>query len=121
MRHYETIIIVSQSAGEEGVNAIIDRAREIIEGDGGSLAMTDKWGLRKLAYPIRKEPQGNYVHLEYGAVPAAVKELERVMRIDDRCLKFLTVKLADEFDPAAVSTPASAEEEKTEETKAAAE
>jgi len=110
MRHYETIVIVTQGAGEEGLNAVIDRAREIIEGDGGTLALIDKWGLRKLAYPIRKEPHGNYVRLEYGAVPAAVKELERVLRIDDRCLKFLTVKLNDHFDPAAVSAPAEKEE-----------
>jgi len=111
MRHYETILIVSQAAGEEGVNTLTDRSREIIESDGGSLAMIDKWGLRKLAYPIKKEPQGYYLHLEYGAVPAAVKELERVMRIDDLCLKFLTVKLADVFDPATVSAPAQTAEE----------
>lgn len=114
MRHYETIVIVTQGAGEDGLNAVIDRARGIIEADGGSLALIDKWGLRKLAYPIRKEPHGNYVRLEYGAPPSAVKELERVLRIDDRCLKYLTVKLNDHFDPAAVNVPAEESGEKEE-------
>lgn len=97
MRRYETIVILRPSLGEAENQAIIDRAIGTIEEFGGSIVKIDKWGLRKTAYPIKKEIQGFYVYVQYAGMPAGVDEMERVFLIDDNVLKFLTVKLQDTF------------------------
>jgi len=102
MRRYETVFIVKSSTGEDEITAIIEKVSSIIAGDGGTVFMVDKWGLKKLAYLIKKESQGYYVHIDYAAVPAAVAEIERIFKIDDRLLKYMTLKLADACDPAIV-------------------
>ena len=99
MRRYETIVILKPSLGEADNQAGIDRAVGIIENFGGSIIKIDKWGLKKLAYLINKENQGFYVHILYAGLPAGVDEMERVFRIDDNVMKFLTVKLQDVYTP----------------------
>ena len=56
----------------------------------------DHWGMRDLAYPVRKQMRGYYVRLEYAAPSTLVAELERIIRITDGIFKFITVRLADE-------------------------
>ncbi|NTW88508.1 MAG: 30S ribosomal protein S6 [Desulfobulbaceae bacterium] len=97
MRRYETIAILKPSLSEDEIKAVIDRATGIIEGLGGSIIKLDRWGLKKLAYNIEKEQQGFYLYLQYAGVPEAVSELERICRIDDRIMKYLTVKLQEVF------------------------
>lgn len=97
MRRYETIVILKPSLGEAENQAIIDRATGTIEEFEGSIVKIDMWGLRKTAYPIMKETQGYYVYMQYAGQPAAVDEMERVFRIDDKVMKYLTVKLQDVF------------------------
>ena len=102
MRRYETIFIVRPNVAEDDIEAVINRTTSIIEGDGGTIIRIDKWGLKKLAYLIKKESQGYYVYIDYAGIPASVAEIERLFRIDDKNLKYLTVKLADFCDPEAV-------------------
>jgi small subunit ribosomal protein S6 len=102
MRRYETIFIAKPNATEDDIEAIAAKTTSIIEGDGGIIFRINKWGLRKLAYLIKKESQGYYVYIDYTGIPASVAEIERVYRIDDRILKYMTVKTADSCDPEAV-------------------
>ena len=102
MRRYETIFIVRSNIAEDEIEAAISKASSIIEGDGGTIIKIDKWGLKKLAYLIKKESQGYYVYIDYAGIPASVSEMERIFRIDDKILKYLTVKLADSCDPDAI-------------------
>ena len=102
MRRYETVFIVKSSTGEDEITAIIEKVSSIITGDGGTVLMVDRWGLKKLAYLIKKESQGYYIHIDYAAVPIAVAEIERIFKIDDRLLKYMTLKLADACDPTTV-------------------
>ena len=102
MRRYETIFIVRPNIAENEIDAVISRTSSIIEDDGGTIIKVDKWGLKKLAYLIKKENQGYYVYVDYAGIPASVSEIERLFRIDDKILKYLTVKLADSCDPEAV-------------------
>ena len=95
MRRYETIFIAKPNATEDDIEAIAAKTTSIIEGDGGIIFRINKWGLRKLAYLIKKENQGYYVYIDYTGIPASVAEIERVYRIDDRILKYMTVKTAD--------------------------
>ena len=112
MRRYETIFIVRPNVAEDEIEAITNKTGSIIEGDGGTILRINNWGLKKLAYLIKKESQGFYVYVDFAGVPASVAEMERIFRIDDRILKYLTVKLSDSCDPEAVKEQlASAETE----------
>jgi small subunit ribosomal protein S6 len=123
MRRYETIFIVKPNVAEDEIAAMTGKATSTIEGDGGTILRTNNWGLKKLAYLIKKENQGYYVYVDYAGAPASVAEIERIFRIDDRIIKYLTVKLADSCDPEAVKeqlaqaepVPASDEEDLQEE------
>jgi small subunit ribosomal protein S6 len=97
MRRYETIYILRPSLGEEQITTIIDNANTIITNEGGTIIDLDRWGLRKVAYPIKKETQGIYILCDYATEPAAVLEMERKFRIDDSVLKYMTIKLADDI------------------------
>ena len=97
MRRYEMISIFRPGLGEDAVNAIVENTRKIIEDDQGTVISCTRWGMKKLAYPIKKEKQGLYYFYEYAASPAAISEIERKFRIDDGVLKYLTVKIADDI------------------------
>ena len=97
MRRYETIYMLRPNLGEEEINTIIDNANGIILSEGGTIIQFDRWGLRKFAYPIKKESQGIYIFCDYATEPAAVLEMERKFRINDSVLKYMTVKLADDI------------------------
>jgi small subunit ribosomal protein S6 len=102
MRHYETTYILRPNLGEEQFTEIIDRTNAIITNDGGSIICLDRWGMRRLAYEINKEVQGYYVYLNYAAPSNAVDEIERIFRIDDRALRYLTIKLGDSMTAEAI-------------------
>ncbi len=110
MRRYETIFIARPNVGEDEIEAITAKATSTIESDGGTILRVNNWGLKKLAYLIKKENQGYYVYIDYAGVPESIAEIERVFRIDDRVLKYLTVKLADTCDPEAVKEQLAQEE-----------
>ena len=110
MRRYETIFIARPNVGEDEIEAITAKATSTIESDGGTILRVNNWGLKKLAYLIKKENQGYYVYIDYAGVPESIAEIERVFRIDDRVLKYLTVKLSDTCDPEAVKEQLAQEE-----------
>lgn len=97
MRRYETISILRSNLTEDEIDAINTKTAEIITGQNGFVINLDKWGLKKLAYLIQKEQQGYYVYTEYAGTPAAVDEMERIFKIDDRVLKYMTIKLQHEY------------------------
>ncbi len=103
MRHYETTYILRPNLGEEQFKEIIDRTNAIVTDAGGSIVDIDEWGIKTLAYEIKKETQGYYVYMNYAAPGSIIKELERIFRIDDRLLRYLTVKLADSIDDSGIT------------------
>lgn len=97
MRRYETIFILRPNAGEEEIQRIIDMTIGVITSENGNVIELNKWGMKKLAYLIKKESLGFYVYLDYAGTPSAVSEIERKFRIDDSVIKYMTVKTADEI------------------------
>lgn len=95
MRRYETIYILRPSLNEEEINTIVENTNGIIAQGNGTIIELDRWGMRKLAYPIKKEFQGFYVFCDYSGIPEAVAEMERKFRIDDAVLRYMTVKTAE--------------------------
>ncbi len=93
MRHYETTYVLRPNLGEEKFTEIIERTNAIIEADNGSVIDIDRWGIKKLAYEIKKETQGYYLCMNYAAPGSTIHEMERIFRIDDNVLRYLTIKL----------------------------
>jgi len=98
MRRYETIFILRPNTGEEEITKIVESTQQIIVDDGGTIIELNRWGMKKLAYLIKKESLGYYVYCDYAGTPEAVTEIERKFRIDDAVLKYLTVKTAAEIN-----------------------
>lgn len=93
MRAYETLMVLHPDLPEAQVRETIDRARRLIDGAGGRVQAMQEWGMRDLAYPIRKLTRGYYVLAEYTASAEIVRELERTMKIADEILRFISVAI----------------------------
>lgn len=98
MRRYETILIAHVDLSEDELAGLIDRYSGIVTGQKGILVKVERWGKRKLAYLIRKQARGFYILIDYAGTSAAVNELERNLKIDDRVLKFMTVLKEETVD-----------------------
>jgi len=99
MRRYETVFILDPDLGEEVRNQRYDKVKEIIGAYKGVLIEFDDWGVRKLAYEIRKKTRGQYVRVDYCGDGTLIAELERNFRLDDKFLKFMTIILGDDVNP----------------------
>jgi len=99
MRHYETIYIVNPNLSDEDYHEIINKFNKLIENRKGVIIKTQEWGKQRLAYAINKFNNGFYVLVGFCADPGVTAELERNIKIDDRILKYQTIKIADNADP----------------------
>jgi len=104
LNHYETLVLMSPEMGEENRKELIATLSGIIERDGGQVGLVDDWGIRTLAYPVRKQTRGHYVRFDFTAPGSAVAEFERNIRITDGLFKFVTVRLDGAAAEAAPST-----------------
>ena len=95
MHQYETLFVLHPELPEAQVRETIDRVKRLIEGMDGQVTETQDWGMRDLAYPIRKQPRGTYVLVQYTARPDVVKELERTMKLADEILRFISVRVPE--------------------------
>lgn len=91
MNKYEVMVIV-KPAEEEATNAVIEKIEALIARVGGTVEKVDRWGKRRLAYPVKKFTDGFFVLVDFVAAPAEIKEIDRVMKINDEILKHLIVK-----------------------------
>lgn len=97
MALYESVFITRQEISSSQAEAVVDSFAEIIANFGGSVEKKEYWGLRNLAYRIKKNRKGHYALLNIDGPPAAIAEMERNMRIHDDVLRFMTVRV-DELD-----------------------
>ena len=123
MRRYETILIAHVDLSEDELSSLIARYGAIVTGQKGILVKVERWGKRRLAYMIKKQARGFYILIDYAGESAAVNELERNLKINDKILKFMTVLKDDAVDPAALEkeiVEAAQKTEKKEEVKVTA-
>ncbi len=95
MRRYETVIIADPDLSEDVRLPLFEKFREIIAQQKGEVIAFEEWGVQKLAYNIGKKMRGFYVRMDYCGFGKTVDELERMCRLDDRILKYLTVLLEE--------------------------
>ena len=86
---YEVLYIIDPAQGEEGINALVEKFKAMVEAEG-TLANIDLWGKRRLAYPINDLTEGYYVLMNIETNPAFPAELERVMKITEGVLRCMT-------------------------------
>ena len=87
MRHYEVMVILDPSLDERTVAPTLDTFLNVIRTSGGNVEKVDVWGRRRLSYEIKKQPEGIYALLDVNAEPAAVKELDRQLSLQDTVLR----------------------------------
>ena len=91
MNKYESVIIINQNLEGEAMKALVDKFSDLINSDG-KVASVNDLGKKKLAYPIKKQTEGNYVEFKFEAAPKLIAELERNYRITDEVIKFIVIK-----------------------------
>ncbi len=106
MSFYEHVFIARQDLAPNQVDELTDKYAAIIEKDGGKVTKRENWGLRNLAYRIQKNRKGYYVLMNIDAPVAAVKEMERLIRVDEDIIRHLTIKVDQlEEGPSAMLAP----------------
>ena len=110
---YECVLIARNDLTQQQVDAIADGVAAQLETDGGALKKREYWGLRTLAYRVKKNRKGHYVLLGLDAKPAFVTEMERQLRLNEDVLRFMTLRV-DEIDeaPSAILSRKSDERER---------
>lgn len=101
MRRYETIYITHPEQSEEDLSALQEKLRSIMASLKGEWIKLEDWGLKKLGYELRKNTRGHYFLIEYLGAADLVRELERNLRLNDRVLKFQTVRIDSQGSPEA--------------------
>ena len=94
MNKYESVIIINPSLEEQGIKDVITNFTDLINSDG-KVENVDEMGRRKLAYEIKKQSEGYYVVYTFEANPEFITELERIYRITDSVMKFITIRKED--------------------------
>lgn len=93
MKKYELLYAISQDATEEQREALIAKFKKFVEDKKGNVLGIDKWGMKKLAYPIKFKNEGYFVLMNFEAEPSIVREMENVMNITESIIrKMFTVR-----------------------------
>ncbi len=99
MANYESVLIARQDLGASQVSSIVEDLSSVIKKQGGEVVRVDNWGLKNLAYRIKKNRKGHYVVLNIAAPASAIAEYERVMRVNEDIIRYMTIKV-EEFSSA---------------------
>jgi small subunit ribosomal protein S6 len=95
MRKYETIFILHPDLSEDDIKSVTTKAQDVISSYKGECFRMDDWGIRKLAYPIKKSARGRYYYLRFDGGSTLIAELERRLRLDDKVLRYQSVNITD--------------------------
>lgn len=97
MANYESVLIARQDLGASQVNSLVSELSEVIKKEGGEVVKVDNWGLKNLAYRIKKNRKGYYVLLNIVAPASAIAEYERLIRLNEDVIRYMTVRV-EEFN-----------------------
>lgn len=103
MSLYECVFIARQDVSAAQVDGLVETFQNVITESGGTIGKTENWGLRTIAYKIKKNRKGHYVLMNIDAHSDAVLEMERQMRINEDVLRYLTLRVDEhETEPSAI-------------------
>jgi small subunit ribosomal protein S6 len=90
---YELVFIVSPEIADDALDPMINNITGYITGKNGTVEEVAKWGRKKLAYPIKHVMEGNYILIRFKLNPAANKELENNLKISEKIIRYLLIKV----------------------------
>jgi small subunit ribosomal protein S6 len=93
LQDYELVLIISPEVGDEALDATIDNVSKFITVSGGTISNVERWGKKRLAYPIKHFTEGSYVLTQFKLKPALSKEFEANLQISEEVLRHLLIKL----------------------------
>ena len=93
MRQYETMVLLSPELTDETVEEKISGFEKKVTEGGGEVLNVDRWGKKRLAYPIQRQRHGIYFIVTYHSEPSVVDNIERDMRIDEETWRYMTVRM----------------------------
>ena len=93
VKQYETVFIVTPDLSDDQMKETVEKYTNFLKERGAEIIYTNNWGMRKLAYPIKKKTTGYYYLIEFKAEGSLIAELEVAYKRDERLLRFLTVAL----------------------------
>jgi small subunit ribosomal protein S6 len=88
-RDYELGFILNPEVNEEQTRAILDRVQQVVENRGGQVMRVNQWGRRRLAYPIERHRDGNYIFVDMVLTPESVIDLDRMLKVSEEVLRHL--------------------------------
>jgi small subunit ribosomal protein S6 len=95
-RQYEVVFIVDPAADDDEVNRLTEHHKQIVTDQGGVITKSESWGKRPLAYEILHKTEGTFVVMEIEGSGREIAELERRMRVNDRIMRYLTVRVDED-------------------------
>ena len=98
MAFYEQVCIARPELSSAQVDGLKEKFSTILAENGGKVVGTEYWGSRRLSYRIKKNRKGHYLFLRIDSPPSAVQELERLLRIDEDVIRFLTIRVDELTD-----------------------
>ncbi len=111
---YECVLIARNDVTQAQVETVADTVAAQLEGDGGAIRKREYWGLRSLAYRIKKNRKGHYMLLGLDAPPASIKEMERQLGLNEDVLRFMTLRVEEiEEAPSAILSRKSDERDRS--------
>jgi small subunit ribosomal protein S6 len=109
MRLYESVLIARQDISTSQVEALVDEFSAIITNGGGSIKKKEYWGLRSLAYRIKKNRKGHYVMLNIESDNATLAEYERIMGLNEDILRFMNIRIEEVSEEPSIMMQAKSE------------
>ena len=103
MALYEHVFLARPDVSQQQVDALVENYKGVIENNGGKVGKTEYWGLKTITFRINKNRKAHYTLMNIEAPAAAVAEMERLMRLSDDVIRFLTVRVEElEEEPSAM-------------------
>ncbi len=101
MNYYESIFILHPDLPAEQSEKITGTMTGIVEKQGGKIHVVDDWGVKRLAYEVKKQKKGHYILMQFAGEPKVIQELERNYRVNDGVIKYMTLRIdEDKLQPA---------------------
>ncbi|RLC66250.1 MAG: 30S ribosomal protein S6 [Chloroflexi bacterium] len=98
VRHYELVFIVHPEVDEDDLTAVVERVTGLIERNGGEVGEVKPWGMRRLAYPIQKQREGQYVLIRCDIEPQSIAEFEHDLKLIEPIMRHLIVRVEPELE-----------------------